>query len=210
MTTNNNTMKHDKDSNNVYDYNDFFYINDNSYFDPSDEDDENEDFFGIFKNEILKPIPKNTNHIHISDMETKKDNHSKKKKNRNIKRKNKRNPLQFQYNFTREDILCMDFQRFKEYLNLKINGEKKKKVMKESLIIIYNQLQMNLEVGALSRDEKRDKNKILMKLYQNYTDVIKCIETIPDFLNPVWTLLQQKLKKKKEKLDRKRALAKDS
>lgn len=192
-----------------YDEYNSFYLNEYWYLDLIDDDDENEDFFRNFKDIITNPISNDEESSHSSITKTEKKSFSKTKNMRYNRKKNGKKLLleQLKSNLFWDRTSNLDFQSFVKYLNIKINGEKYRKVMKESLVIIHEQLQMHIKIEPLTRAEKRNKNKILQKLYNNSTEVLNCIESMPNILNPVWAHLKKKLDQKKEKLDKKRALA---
>ena len=80
----------------------------------------------------------------------------------------------------------LTLKQFMEYLNIKINKRKQTKVSKETLLYMYDHLQQHLQMSPLSRDDKRDKNRILRKLYLYSKEIIKCFETYPEtYLEPI-------------------------
>lgn len=93
----------------------------------------------------------------------------------------------------------LTLEQFIEYLNFKINGEKNKKIPKEALYVLYEHLQYFLNLSYLTRDDKRIKNKIYMKLYAESLNIIFCLENMPHlFLDPVLIHLKSKTNNKKK------------
>lgn len=88
---------------------------------------------------------------------------------------------------------------FIEYLNYKINKDKKIKVTKNELVILYQQLKKQLPFGELTRSEKRSKNKIFEKLYPERSNIINFLENYPkQFLEPVFLFQNSKIKSRKK------------
>ena len=90
-------------------------------------------------------------------------------------------------------------EQFIEYLNLKINGDKYKKITKDTLNIFYKQVQAYLKLGALTRSEKRSKLKVFMKLYKVSSSVIYFLEYKPRiFLDPILLHIKFKINNRKK------------
>lgn len=89
-------------------------------------------------------------------------------------------------------------KEFIEYLNYKINKDKKIKVTKNELKILYQQLKMQLPFSELTRDEKRSKDKLFEKLYSEYSNIVKFLEKYPQqFLEPVFLFQDSRIKSRK-------------
>lgn len=100
-------------------------------------------------------------------------------------------------------------QSFIEYLNLKINKDKKKKISKDILLYMYKHLKEQIKFESLTRDEKRIKMKLITKLYKYSNQIKKCFEMNPDvFLVPIIVYSVQKNNQKIIKSKRKKFLKK--
>lgn len=98
----------------------------------------------------------------------------------------------------------LSLEQFIKYLNFKINGDKNHVITKDTLSVFYNQIQRIMNLGPLTRSEKRSKIKVFMKLHKYSKDVMFFLENKPHFfLDP--TLLHIKLKSNKRKKYRFRA-----
>lgn len=90
-------------------------------------------------------------------------------------------------------------EQFIEYLNLKFNGDKTKKITKDTLNIFYKQIQLFLNLGSLTRSEKRSKIKVFMKLYRYANNVMYFLEYKPQiFLDPILLHIKFKINNRKK------------
>ena len=80
----------------------------------------------------------------------------------------------------------LNIQKFVEYLNMKINKEKTKKITKDILFFLYKHLKFHVNFEPLTREEKRIKEKLIIKLYKHSNQIIECFESNPDvYLLPI-------------------------
>lgn len=93
----------------------------------------------------------------------------------------------------------ISLEQFIEYLNLKFNGDKTKKITKDTLNIFYKQIQICCNLGSLTRSEKRSKIKVFMKLYKVANSIIYFLEYKPRiFLDPILLHIKFKINNRKK------------
>ncbi|OHS94245.1 hypothetical protein TRFO_39575 [Tritrichomonas foetus] len=76
-------------------------------------------------------------------------------------------------------VVDCEFQQFKAYLNSRVLQDSNKEMSRSSLHELYNSLKGVLNMPDLSRDEKRNKEKVFYKLFQFRFPVSYLIETFP-------------------------------
>ena len=172
-------------------FNDFFFIDfdDESFLDTIDLNLENDEYDMFQKNKISLPdsfdLKTNTTFSFNDKANAHPIVQQKNKKCTKSKSRTKSNPKN-NVNIDKIKIQDMNPRIFNEYLNIKINKEKQKKVSKETLVYMYNKLQDHLKMPSLSREDRRDKKKIFNKLYKFSSEIYECFETDPQtFLHPV-------------------------
>lgn len=100
----------------------------------------------------------------------------------------------------------MNFKQFIQYLSLKIVKDKNMKLTKDVLILLYKNIQEENQLSPLSRDEKRKKTKLYLKLHKYAQIIIECFEKEPQkYLTSVAKVLMDKIEEKDKKKKKKNA-----
>ena len=111
-----------------------------------------------------------------------------------------------QSNFTGNKIKInskMNQKDFIQYLSLKLTKDKMSKVSKEALIFLYRHFQQTNQMKSLSRDDKREKKRIIDRLYDYSSLIIECFEEDPQtYLLPVILFINHKQNQKKTTIKR--------
>ena len=111
-----------------------------------------------------------------------------------------------QSNFTGNEIKInrkMSQNDFIQYLSLKLKKDKMSKISKEALLFLYRHLQQTYQMKSLTRDDKREKNRIYDRLYDHSSLIIECFETDPEtYLIPVILFINHKQNQKKTTIRR--------
>lgn len=92
-----------------------------------------------------------------------------------------------QSNDEQEKLKEMNLHQFIQYLSLNISKDKNMNVTKKTLIYLYSLIQNDYKcMKPLERDDKRNKQKIYMKLHSYSNKIVHCFETNPQkYLSPV-------------------------
>ena len=186
---------------------DFFLFDESSLL---DDVIENEQTIDEYYNQYINNIKSSTaiiNHEKSQNITDLKSNISLLQKNEsNIAHNIINQSTKQQLNLTNKNINknCEnDLNSFIQYLSLKLTKDKSSKISKDALIFLYKNMQQTYKIKSLTRDDKREKKRIYIKLFKISSQIIQCFEKNPQlYLFPVILFMNHQKNQKKRTIQR--------
>ena len=186
---------------------DFFLFDESSLL---DDVIENEQTIDEYYNQYINNIKSSTaiiNHEKSQNITDLKSNISLPQKNEsNISNNIINQSTKQQLNLTNKNInkKCeTDLNSFIQYLSLKLTKDKSSKISKDALIFLYKHMQQTYKISSLTRNDKREKKRIYIKLFKISSQIIQCFEKNPQlYLFPVILFMNHQKNQKKRTIQR--------
>ena len=186
---------------------DYFLFDESSLL---DDVIENEQTIDEYYNQYINNIKSSTaiiNHEKSQNITDLKSNISLPQKNEsNISNNIINQSTKQQLNLTSKNInkKCeTDLNSFIQYLSLKLTKDKSSKISKDALIFLYKHMQQTYKISSLTRNDKREKKRIYIKLFKISSQIIQCFEKNPQlYLFPVILFMNHQRNQKKRTIQR--------